>query len=217
LDALPTNAELATALAAADDATLSAIGALNNLSAAQVNAEVDTALADVGVTTTVTGRIDAAVSSRSSHSAADVWAVTTRTLSSFGTLVSDVATAVWAAGTRTLTGFGTLVADIWANATRTLTAFGFSVTVGTNNDKTGYALTSGERDSIAAAILATVVTQSNVTSDTTLTVMKALLAAWVQAAGDWAIVGTTLTLKNPDGTTFRTFTLDDADAPTSRT
>ncbi|MER8615974.1 hypothetical protein NKG99_03835 [Mesorhizobium sp. M1409] len=64
LDALPTNAELATAFAAADDATLAAIAGLNNLSAAQVNAEVDTALADVGVTATVTGRIDAAISTR---------------------------------------------------------------------------------------------------------------------------------------------------------
>lgn len=36
----------------------------NDLSAAQVNAEADTALADVGVTTTVTGRIDAAITSR---------------------------------------------------------------------------------------------------------------------------------------------------------
>lgn len=36
----------------------------NDLSAAQVNAEVDTALADVGLTTTITGRIDAAISTR---------------------------------------------------------------------------------------------------------------------------------------------------------
>ena len=43
LDALPTNAELATALAAADDAVLAAIAALNNLSAAQVTAAVPTA------------------------------------------------------------------------------------------------------------------------------------------------------------------------------
>jgi hypothetical protein len=43
---LPTNAELATSQAAADDATLAAIAALNNLSAVQVNAEVDAALAD---------------------------------------------------------------------------------------------------------------------------------------------------------------------------
>lgn len=46
VDDLPTNAELATALGTADDATLAAIAALNNLSAAQVNAEVDTALSD---------------------------------------------------------------------------------------------------------------------------------------------------------------------------
>ena len=68
--------------------------------------------------------LDAAVSSRSSHSAADVWSVTTRTLSSFGSLVSDIASAVWGAGTRTLTGFGTLIADIWSYATRTLTSAG---------------------------------------------------------------------------------------------
>ena len=42
---LPTNAELATALGTADDAVLAAIAALNNLSAAQVNAEVVDALA----------------------------------------------------------------------------------------------------------------------------------------------------------------------------
>lgn len=64
VDDLPTNAELATALAGADDAVLAAIVALNNISAAAVNAEVDTALADVGLTTTITGRIDAAVSTR---------------------------------------------------------------------------------------------------------------------------------------------------------
>jgi uncharacterized membrane protein len=45
VDDLPTNAELATSQAAADDATLAAIAALNNISAAQVNAEVVDALA----------------------------------------------------------------------------------------------------------------------------------------------------------------------------
>lgn len=40
------------------------ITGFNDLSAAQVNAEADTALADVGVTGTVTGRIDAAISTR---------------------------------------------------------------------------------------------------------------------------------------------------------
>lgn len=39
-------------------ATASSVAALNNLSAAQVNAEVDTALSDVGLTTTRTGYLD---------------------------------------------------------------------------------------------------------------------------------------------------------------
>lgn len=45
VDDLPTNSELTTALAAADDATLAAIAALNNLSTGQVNAQVAAALA----------------------------------------------------------------------------------------------------------------------------------------------------------------------------
>lgn len=52
---------------------------------------------------------------------ASVWSYSGRTLTSFGTLVSDTATAVWASGTRTLTGFGTLAADVWTNGVRTLT------------------------------------------------------------------------------------------------
>lgn len=49
------------------------ITGFNDLSAAQVNAEADTALADAGVTTTVTGRIDVATSTRSTLTAANVW------------------------------------------------------------------------------------------------------------------------------------------------
>ena len=84
---MPTYTQPTGFLAATFPATVS------NLTAANVRTELSTEL----------GRIDAAVSSRSSHTAADVWSV----------------------------------------ATRTLTAFGFSVTVGTNNDKTGYSLTAG--------------------------------------------------------------------------
>lgn len=64
------------------------------------------------------GRIDVATSTRSSHSAADVWAVTTRTLSSFGTLASDAASAIWSAATRTLSAFSFTVTTN-ANATET--------------------------------------------------------------------------------------------------
>lgn len=49
-------------LTAADDAVISAIGALNNISSANVKTQADQALADVGLTTVVTGRIDRAIS-----------------------------------------------------------------------------------------------------------------------------------------------------------
>jgi hypothetical protein len=53
------------------------ITGFNDLSAAQVNTEADTALADVGMTTTVTGRIDAAVSTRSTYAGTDTSGTTT--------------------------------------------------------------------------------------------------------------------------------------------
>lgn len=85
--------------------------------------------------------INATVSSRSSHSAADVWAAGTRTLTSFGTLIADI----WAYATRTLSSFGSLVSDIWANGTRTITGG----TVTTNSDKTGYSI-SGTKTTLDA-------------------------------------------------------------------
>lgn len=60
----PDNASIAAILVDTGTTIPAQITALNNLSAAQVNTEVDTALADVGLTTTVTGRVDAAVSTR---------------------------------------------------------------------------------------------------------------------------------------------------------
>jgi hypothetical protein len=54
-----TNVALKNTLAKSTDIT-----GFNDLSAAQVNTEADTALVDVGLTTTVTGRIDAATSTR---------------------------------------------------------------------------------------------------------------------------------------------------------
>jgi hypothetical protein len=49
---------------------------LSTLTAAQVNAEADTALADVGLTSTVTGRIDVAVGTRSTYAGGAVASVT---------------------------------------------------------------------------------------------------------------------------------------------
>ncbi len=61
-----------------------------------------------------------------------VWSSTTRTLSSFGTLVTDI----WASATRTLTSFGTLASDVWSSATRSLT------------DKADFALSSASRGTL---------------------------------------------------------------------
>lgn len=51
----------------------------------------------------------------------------------------------------------TIATAVWANGTRTLSAFGFTVTVGTNNDKTGYSLTTAPptAEAIATQILDT--------------------------------------------------------------
>lgn len=118
-------------------------------------------------------RLDAAVSSRSSHAAADVWAV----------------------GTRTLTSFGSLVSDIWSAATRTLTAFGFSVTVGANGDKTGYTLTSAEHNNIADALLKRDWTA--VTGEAARSVLNALRFL----RNKWSVSGSTLTVTKEDDTT----------------
>lgn len=61
-------------------------------------------------------------------------------------------------------------------------------------------------------------TQPVPTTNSPETVGDALNAGRAQGFGKWAIDGTTLTLYAEDGTTpVRTFTLDSAEAPTSRT
>jgi hypothetical protein len=87
-------------------------GGLANLDAA-VSTRSTYAGADTAGTTTLLSRLtapralaldflDAAVSGVP----ASVWAATTRTLTSFGTMAADAAAAVWAAAARTLTSFG---------------------------------------------------------------------------------------------------------------
>lgn len=109
VDDLPTNSELATALASADDATLAAIGALNDLSAADVNAEVDAALADAGVTTTRTGYLDKLNITGNVASVGNVAAVETDT--------QDIQTRIPAALVS-----GRMDASVGAMASNTLTA-----------------------------------------------------------------------------------------------
>lgn len=111
--------------------------ALSTLTAAQVNAEADTALADYDAPTKA--ELDSAVSPLATATAlATVDTVVDAILLDTGTDGVVVATAsktgyalssagvqaIWEYSTRTLSSFGTLIADMWAYATRTLTSFG---------------------------------------------------------------------------------------------
>jgi hypothetical protein len=59
-----------------------------------------------------------------------VWGYSNRTLSGFGSLVSDI----WGNSDRTLSSFGTLTRDIWLNASRTLTGEQGEALDGLNTD-----------------------------------------------------------------------------------
>lgn len=70
--------------------------------------------------------------------------------------VAGVAAAVWAVGTRTLSSFGTLAADVWTAGGRTLSSFGFSVSLSTSvwdevAASHGTAGSTGEKLSAAAS------------------------------------------------------------------
>jgi len=66
--------------------------------------------------------------------------------------VSGIPAAVWGYATRTLSSFGTLISDIWAHATRTLSAFGF--TVATQSDANVTAI-KAKTDNLPASPAAT--------------------------------------------------------------
>lgn len=91
-------------------------------------------------------QVDSTVNSRSSHSADDVWAVGTRTLTSFGTLVADI----WSAATSGLTtasSIGKLIVDN-LNATITSRMATFTYTA---PDNTGIGQIKAKTDSLPAS------------------------------------------------------------------
>lgn len=154
---LPTNAELATALGTADDAVLAAIAGLNNLSAAEVNAEVDTALADYDAPTKA--ELDAGLAALethgdsawttatgfSTHTAADVWSVGTRVLTA-STNLGDLDDAILAVlGTPAGASIADDIANISAGSGPTASEIADAVwdedlTTHTAPDSTGEAL-----------------------------------------------------------------------------
>lgn len=115
--------------------------------------------------------------------------------------------AIWDALTAALTTVGSigklLVDNINATissrlASADITLAAGAVTVGTNNDKTGYALTAGERNSVADAMLdRNMATGTDSGSATVRTMRQALRFL----RNKWSISGTTLTVTKEDDTT----------------
>lgn len=119
--------------------------ATSTLTAAQVNAEADTALADVGLTSTVTGRIDAAISSRLSPSGT-LAVVTTLTNAPTSVTPSDI----WSHATRTITG-GTV--DTLTNAPTVPSAASIRAEIDSNS--TQLAAIKAKTDNLPASPAAT--------------------------------------------------------------
>lgn len=127
----------------------------STLTAAQVNAECDTSLADVGLTTTVTGRVDVAVSTRLASASyvapdnADILLIKAKTdnlpadpagVSNIPTAAQN-ATATWVNVTRTLTSGSGIVPTasenalaVWTYSQRTLTSGGGGTTTTITSD-----------------------------------------------------------------------------------
>lgn len=193
---IPTNSELASALAAADDAVLSAIAALNDFDPA---ADTVAHVTLVDTTTTNTDMVSAAPTAAGVADA--VWDEALAGHAAAGSAgealagadapsASDNATAVWSAGTRTLTSAGSggaTAQEVWEYATRGLT------------DKAGFALTAAYEaaktaasPSDVASALGTYDAPTKAELDSGLAALNDVSTAEVNAACDSAIADAAL-------------------------
>lgn len=238
---LPTNSELATALAAADDAVLTAIGNLNDPDAAAVASAVWSA-----VTRTLTAGTNIAlakgtgVTGFNDLDAGDVRdavgmasADLDTQLDALATSIADLptnselATALAAADDAVLLAIGDLndpsasaiATAVWASATRTLSALGF--TLGASDlaaDTIGASeLAESAITEIVNGVLTTVMTESYAADGSVPTLAQAVQEI-LQVLTESIISGTTWTVRRRDGsTTAVTLTLNSATEPTSVT
>ena len=223
---LPTNAELATSQAAADDATIAAIAALNNLSIANVrtavglaSANLDTQLAALPTAVenasqvrtelgTELGRLDAAISTRSTVTTAQVNAEADTALADVGltSVVTgrvDAAISTRATPAQVATELGTYDAPTKAE---------LDAAVASLNDVSAADVLS----QVQSALTATVA--DSVPADGTRPSIAQGIYMITQFMLERQVSGTTLLVKKPDGTTtLLTLTLGDATSPTSIT
>jgi|GEM_PF-1703913 len=198
------------------------IAALNDLSAAQVNAEVDTAIADAALATaanlaTVDSNVDAVlvdtgttipaqISGLNDIAAADVWAAVTRTLTANTNLNDPTAAAIADAvldealsGHTTAGTLGKAVADIEADTNELQ-----------SDDVPG--LIAALNDISVGDILTTQITESYAANGVVPTLAQAMMMLH-QRVLEPTKSGVTLTVPDISGSAAATFTVDDADNP----
>jgi hypothetical protein len=225
----PTNAEMeARTIAAGDYPTHTEliseindvqtdIAALNNLSAAAVNAEVDTALADYDAPTKA--ELDSGLAGLNDPTAAAiadaVWdeaKADHTTSTTFGDLATDLDAVLVDTGTTLqgeLDGIQADTEDIQARIPAALVSGRIDATV----DATG--MESGATDAIRDAIVDKQIDDS-VPADGTIPTIEQALYMITQFLFERSVSGTTVTVKKADGSTaLLTLSLDDGDTPTS--
>jgi hypothetical protein len=227
---LPTNAELATALGTADDAVLAAIAALNNLSAAQVNAEVDTALADIHLDHLLAADYDPANKPGTATALLNELVESDAGVSQFTANALELAPTGGSAPTavqirQEMDANSTQLAAIVEDTGTTLPAT--LATIAAYVD-TEVAAIKAKTDLIPASpaavgdiptvsqIWTTALTEAYKTAGSTGTAAQ-LLYEILANLTDFSISGTTKTARKLDGTTAKTYTLNDATSPTAIT
>lgn len=180
------------------DATIS-----SRATPAQVNTEMDTALADVnldhlvGTATAIPAVPAGTYIDQMMDNGTATYDRTTDSLQA----IRDRGDAAWTTATLT-------AQNVWEYATRTLTAFGFSVTVGTNSDKTGYSLSAAEVQAIWDALTSALTTVGSIGRLLVDNVNATISSRSSHSAADvWAVAtriltaGTNITLAKGTGIT----------------
>lgn len=228
----PTSADIATAiwtdlLASSDFSTASSVGKLikDDVDATISSRSTYAGGAVASVTGNVGGNVAGSVGSVTAdvgitQTAADkVWSTTARVLTAGTNIVLAKGVGI--------TGFNDIAASSIVSAGAITTSGGkvsgviLTDTITTytgNTPQTGDAYARIGANGAGLTEVQLDLTEAVPTTNTDNTLGDCLNAARCQGFGKWVLSGTTLTLYAPDGTTaVRTFTLDSATSPTSRT
>ena len=181
------------------------ISGLNDVSAAQVNAECDTAISDAALATaanlaTVDTNVDSILVDTATTIPAQISGLndvsTAQVNSECDTAISDAALATASALATVDTNVDSILVDTGTTIPASISAL---------------------NDISVSDILTTQMTEAYAADGTAPTLAQAIFLIQ-QTIGDFAIAGTTITTKKLDGSaTAATYTLDDGTNPTSRT